>query len=307
MTTDAAAPLPRTPRDLIEALVALDTTSDIGNRPAIDLLQRVFEDAGAEVHLFAEDDPKNANLIAVFPATVEDEADEVSEDTGRPVSDDADAAGLFVDPEDPTRRGVLLAGHADCVPVTGQSWTTDPFTPTERDGRLYGRGTADMKSYLAIAAALAPEFQQARRTQPIYVAATWEEEVTCNGARALVDQLEELGIRPAVAFVGEPTTMRAVPAHKSMNSLWAEFRGIAAHSSLLPRGLNAIRYAAEFTQWYHREIIDDFRDNGPRDEAFPVAWSTGGTNVIAGGIAQNTVPDAATVHFEFRALPHLDV
>ncbi|GAB2538351.1 M20/M25/M40 family metallo-hydrolase [Brachybacterium huguangmaarense] len=285
--------LPTTPRELIEALVALDTTSARGNAPAIDLLERVFEAAGATTHRFDEADGKNANLVVVFEADADGAEPEGT-------------AAMLVDAEDPERRGVLVAGHVDCVPVTGQSWTTDPFEPTERDGRLYGRGTADMKSYLAIAAALAPAFRAARRTVPVYVAATWEEETTCDGARRLVEQLDGLGIRPAVAFVGEPTSMRAVPAHKSMNSLRAEFRGIAAHSSLLPRGLNAIRYAAEFIDFFHREVIDDFRENGPHDDAYPVAWSTGGVNLISGGNAVNTVPAHAEVHLEFRALPEID-
>ncbi len=297
--------LPTTPRELIDALVSLDTTSATGNRPAIDLLERVFDAAGAEVHRFDEDDPKNANLVVAFPETTDAPSDATD---GGSASDDAEqATRLFVDPEDASRRGVLIAGHVDCVPVTGQSWTTDPFTPTERDGRLYGRGTADMKSYLAIAAALAPQFQEAARSVPVYVAATWEEETSCEGARRLVEQLESLDIHPAVAFVGEPTSMRAVAAHKSMNSLRAEFRGIAAHSSLLPHGLNAIRYAAEFTDVFHREVIDDFRENGPRDEAFPVAWSTGGVNRIEGGNAVNTVPALVEVFLEFRALPEVGI
>lgn len=287
--------LPTTPRQLIEDLVALDTTSATGTAPAVDLLEKVFEAAGATTRRFDATDGKNANLLAIFEADAADAP-----------SDDADASGLLTDPEDPERRGVLIAGHLDCVPVTGQTWTTDPFTPTERDGRLYGRGTADMKSYLAIAAALAPEFQRARRTVPVYVAATWDEETSCDGARDLVERLQELDIRPAVAFVGEPTSMQAVPAHKSMNSMRVDLRGIAAHSSLLPRGLNAIRYAAELIDFYHREIIDDFRENGPRDAAYPVAWSTGGVNLMTGGNAVNTVPASAQLHLEFRALPHID-
>ncbi|UQN28530.1 M20/M25/M40 family metallo-hydrolase [Brachybacterium kimchii] len=297
MTSSSAVPTPdptlaSTARELVEALVALDTTSATGNLPAIALMERALREAGAEVHVLPRGDGRNANLVATFPANAED---------------GPEADGRFIDPEDPSRRGVLLAGHADCVPVTGQDWASDPFTPTERDGRLYGRGTADMKSYLAIATALAPEFAAARRTVPVHIAATWEEETTCNGARALVTQLEELGIRPAVAFVGEPTSMRAVPAHKSMNVLHADFHGVAAHSSLLPHGLNAIRYAARFVDWFHREIVDDLRENGPHDPAFPVAWTTGGVNLFDGGIATNTVPQDVHLKFEFRALPQVDV
>lgn len=279
-----------TPRALVEQLVALDTTSATGNRPAVDVLAGVLADAGAEVEVLPDADPRNANLVATFPATL-------------PTPD----GSPFADPADPERRGVMIAGHLDCVPVTDQTWTTDPFTPTEREGRLYGRGTADMKSYLAIAAALAPELMAAPRTVPVHLAATWDEETTCTGAAQLVDQLAERGIRPVIALVGEPTGMRAVTAHKSMNVLGAEFRGIAAHSSLLPRGLNAIRYAARFIDWYHREVVDALREQGPRDDAFTVPYSTGGVNVAEGGIALNTVPDHVRLLLEFRALPAVDI
>lgn len=297
--TSSPAPLPTTPREFVEAMIALDTTSDTGNLPAIELMEQALSAAGAEVHVLPRGDGRNANLVATFPANAE--ADGTSADGASPDTE------LFLDPADPERRGVLLAGHADCVPVTGQEWASDPFIPTEREGRLYGRGSADMKSFLAIAAALAPEIAAARRTVPVHIAATWEEETTCNGARALVSQLEELGIRPAVAFVGEPTSMRAVPAHKSMNVLHADFHGVAAHSSLLPHGLNAIRYAAPFVDWFHREIVDDLRENGPHDPAFPVAWTTGGVNRFDGGIATNTVPQDVHLKLEFRALPQVDV
>jgi acetylornithine deacetylase len=309
-SASAAHALPAAPREFVEALIALDTTSASGNLPAIGLLERALRAAGADVHVLPEADGRNANLIATFPANADDadDGDDGTTDGERPTDPTGPSAEeLFVDPEDPTRRGLLLAGHADCVPVTGQSWASDPFVPTERDGRLYGRGTADMKSFLAIAAALAPELAAARRTVPVHIAATWEEETTCNGARALVRQLDELGIRPAVAFVGEPTSMRAVPAHKSMNVLHADFHGIAVHSSLLPNGLNAIRYAVPFVDWFHREIIDDLRENGPHDPAFPVAWTTGGVNLFDGGIATNTVPQDVHLKFEFRALPQVDV
>ncbi|MCT1556806.1 M20/M25/M40 family metallo-hydrolase [Helcobacillus massiliensis] len=205
------------------------------------------------------------------------------------------------------RRGVLIAGHADCVPVDGQDWDSDPFTATERDGLLYGRGTCDMKSYLAVFAQMAGRFQAADLDEPVIFAATWEEETTCNGARELVKQLDALGIHPRVAFVGEPTMMTAIASHKSMNSFQATFHGIAAHSSLLPRGLNAIRYAGEFITWYHREVIDRLVEEGPSDDAFPVPHTTGGVNVVDAGIAGNTVPDHAHLTFEFRALPSVDV
>ena len=204
------------------------------------------------------------------------------------------------------RRGILIAGHTDCVPVTGQNWSSDPFEPTERDGKLYGRGTADMKGYLATFTALADRFLAAELTEPVYLAATWDEETSCNGARELVKQLETLDIAPRIAYVGEPTMMDVITGHKSMNAFEADFRGIAAHSSLLPRGLNANRYAAEFTTWFHEEIIDRGVAEGPNDPAFLVPHITGGVNRFDGGNAINTVGAHAHLLFEYRALPSDD-
>ncbi|MGQ4494583.1 M20/M25/M40 family metallo-hydrolase [Dermabacteraceae bacterium P13095] len=270
--------LPTEPRAAVSALLALDTTSVKGTLPVIALLEETFAAAGAQVHRFVEPDGVKANLVASFPAA------------------DGSLEG-----------GVLLAGHADCVPVEGQAWTTPPFTPTERDGRIYGRGACDMKAFLALIACVAPEIASARLSEPIHVGVTWDEEVTADGARALVGQLAQLGIHPRIAFVGEPSNMRAIGAHKSMNSFTATFRGIAAHSSLLPRGLNAIRYAAQFIEFFHREVVDELRENGPRDDAYPVPYTTGGVNVVRGGIARNTVPELVELNFEFRALPEIEV
>lgn len=203
-------------------------------------------------------------------------------------------------------RGILITGHADCVPVAGQTWTSPPFEPEVRDGKLFGRGTADMKSYLGVFAGIAERFLEADLAEPVYFTATWDEETSCNGARELVKQLEYLGIRPRIAYVGEPTSMQVITAHKSMNAFEADFRGIAAHSSLLSRGLNANRYAAEFTTWFHTEIVDAMVRDGEHDEAFPVPHFTGGVNLMECGNALNTVPALAHLECEFRALPRQD-
>jgi len=276
--SDNFVDIPTTPRGFIEALVAMDTTSAKSNLAAIDLLERAFAAAGARIHRIDDADGLHASLLATFPAG------------------DGTVDG-----------GVMVAGHTDCVPVDGQVWTSDPFTPEERDGRLYGRGTADMKSYLGIIAALAPQISQTRLARPLHIAATWDEEVTSmRGAFALVEKLDELGIHPDIALVGEPTTMHAIGAHKSMNVITLTFRGLASHSSLPVRGLNAIRYAAEFITWYHTEIIDRFQSEGPFDDGFRVPWSTGGVNVVEGGTAVNTVADRAYLELDFRTLPQVD-
>lgn len=275
---------------LLAQLIALDTTTATGQRAAAELLAGVFDVAGAQVELIEDRDApgagRDANLLVTFPANVD-----------RP-----EAAGAFRDPADATREGILLAGHLDCVPVTGQRWTSSPFRAVQRGGRLYGRGSADMTSFLAVIAALAPRFAAAERAVPLHVVGTFAEETTMAGARQATEDLAQRGIRPAVCFVGEPTSMRAITAHKSVASAVVELRGVAAHSSLPTRGLSAIRRAAEFIEWYHREVVDAFQD-GPRDDGFAVPYSTGGVNVIHGGIALNTIPAECSLTLEMRTLP----
>ena len=308
--------LPSSPREILEALVRIDSTSHTGNLDTIMLLQRIFASKGVTTHVFREEDGLDANLVAVFPAageTAGDSTDRAAKDvlgekyaTGRGGVNRLDGESTPAHVQGAERRGILIAGHTDCVPVTGQDWISAPFEPTERDGKLYGRGTADMKGYLATFTALADRFLAAELTEPVYLAATWDEETSCNGARELVKQLETLDIAPRIAYVGEPTMMDVITAHKSMNSFEADFCGIAAHSSLLPRGLNANRYAAMFTTWFHEEIIDRGIAEGPNDPAFLVPHITGGVNRFDGGNAINTVGAHAHLLFEYRALPSDD-
>lgn len=315
-TENPESTLPSSPREILEALVRIDSTSHTGNLDTIMLLQRIFASKGVTTHVFREEDGLDANLVAVFPAageTAGDSTDRAAKDvlgekyaTGRGGVDRLDGDAHAAPARDTERRGILIAGHTDCVPVTGQDWISAPFEPTERDGKLYGRGTADMKGYLATFTALADRFLAAELTEPVYLAATWDEETSCNGASELVKQLETLDIAPRIAYVGEPTMMDVVTAHKSMNSFEADFCGIAAHSSLLPRGLNANRYAAMFTTWFHEEIIDRGIADGPNDPAFLVPHITGGVNRFDGGNAINTVGAHAHLLFEYRALPSDD-
>ena len=315
-TENPESNLPTSPRDILEALVRIDSTSHTGNLETITLLQRIFASKGVTTHVFREDDGLDANLVAVFPAKGEsagDSTDRAAKDvlgrdygTGRGGVDRLEGESTPAHASDAARRGILIAGHTDCVPVTGQEWVSPPFEPTERDGKLYGRGTADMKGYIATFTALADRFLAADLTEPMYLAATWDEETSCNGARELVKQLDTLEIAPRIAYVGEPTMMDVITAHKSMNSFEADFRGIAAHSSLLPRGLNANRYAAMFTTWFHEEIIDRGVAEGPSDPAFLVPHITGGVNRFDGGNAINTVGAHAHLLFEYRALPSDD-
>lgn len=265
--------------DWISRLVSFDTVSRNSNLELIDCVAGELRRAGlVPLILPNEDDAavRKANLFVTIPAR----------------------GGS-------TEGGVVLSGHTDVVPVDGQDWHGDPFTAEERDDRLYGRGTTDMKGFLGVVLSRLPRMLEAELTEPLHLAFSYDEEVGLLGAERMIRQLGEHGIRPRCCIVGEPTGMRVVRGHKSINLFEARFHGVAAHSSLTPNGVNAIHFAGRFIEFY-RNLVGEWRENGPFDDAYPVPFTTGGVNQIAGGIANNTVPDACTAEFEFRALGTVD-
>ncbi|MGP5071032.1 acetylornithine deacetylase [Arthrobacter rhombi] len=267
------------PVDWLTRLVAFDTTSHRSNLELIDCVATELRRHGVEPLLLPhdqEDGVRKVNLFATFPAQ-----------------------------DGSTEGGVVLSGHTDVVPVEGQNWDSNPFTVTERDGRLYGRGTADMKGYLAVIMSRLEAISAAQLTQPLHLAFSYDEEVGLLGAQRMIGQFAEHGIKPASCIVGEPSGMRVVRGHKSINLFTVSFRGVAAHSSLTPQGVNAIHYAGRFIEFY-RQLTEQWRSEGPFDTAYPVSFTTGGVNLISGGIAGNTVPDACEIEFEFRALGTVD-
>ncbi|MVA75030.1 acetylornithine deacetylase [Auraticoccus sp. F435] len=263
--------------DWITRLVSIDTTSRNSNLELIDLVAQELRDAGLDPVVLPDDSGTKANLVATVPA----------------------AHG--------TRTGgVVLSAHTDVVPVDDQDWHSDPFRPEVRDGRLYGRGTADMKSFLGVVLSRLPELTSARLSEPVHLALSYDEEVGCVGGARLVQDIARLGLAPHTCVVGEPTSMRVIRGHKSINLLEVTFTGVAAHSSLTPQGVNAVEHAARLIR-YAREQADRWRAEGPFDDAYVVPWSTGSVNVVHGGIAGNTVADRCTVQLEFRGLAELDV
>jgi acetylornithine deacetylase len=201
--------------------------------------------------------------------------------------------------------GIVLSGHTDVVPIDGQEWSSDPFAIEERDGRLYGRGTCDMKGFIAVALALVPEFAKAPLATPLHLAFSYDEEVGCIGVRRLLADLAASGIRPAACIVGEPTHMEVVRAHKGKLSYRCHVRGFECHSSLAPRGVNAVEYAAamiaQLTAMGRR-----FAAEGPFDRAFDIPHTTVHVGTIQGGTVLNIVPKDCRFDFEFRHLPGED-
>jgi acetylornithine deacetylase len=187
------------------------------------------------------------------------------------------------------------------VPVTGQSWSHDPFTLVERDGKLYGRGTADMKGFVATCLAMVPEMARAKLPVPIHLAISYDEEVGCIGVRPLLAEVNKLPVKPLACFVGEPTLMQVAIGHKGKHALRATLRGLACHSSLAPQGVNAVEYAADLIGEI-RQRAQAIAAGGVRDTLYDVPFTTLLSSIVQGGTALNIVPDTCELQFEARGL-----
>ncbi len=214
-------------------------------------------------------------------------------------------ANLFATLGEGKPAGVILSGHTDTVPWEGQAWTADPLDPVVRDGQLYGRGSADMKSFIALAVASAGEFLRSDAPFAIHLAFSYEEEIGCFGVRELIADLRDAGIRPLACIVGEPTGMIPAIAHKGVYRYRCCVRGKEAHSSLTPQSVNAIEMAARVIGKL-RDMAEGFERTEPRYEGFDVPFSTASVGQFHGGIADNVVPRDAEFRYEFRDLPTAD-
>jgi acetylornithine deacetylase len=256
--------------DMIGRLVAFDTTSRASNLALIDFVRDYLDGWGVASELVFDAERRKANLYATLG------------------------------PDD--RGGIMLSGHSDVVPVDGQAWDGDPFALAARDGHLYGRGAADMKSFIAVALALVPEFKAATSAIPVHIALTYDEEVGCIGVRGLIAALGSRPIKPRLCIIGEPTLMQPVIAHKGKKSLRCDVHGQESHSALTHVGVNAIETAAEIVAEIGR-LARRKRDAGPFDHGFMPPYTTIQTGTIQGGTALNIVPRDCRFDFEIRYLP----
>jgi acetylornithine deacetylase len=254
---------------MIEKLIGIPTVSRDSNLELIDFARETLQALGAQVRLTFDDDRRKANLFATLGPG--------------------------------TDGGLVLSGHTDVVPVDGQNWDSDPFALLQKSGRLYGRGTSDMKSFIAIVLALLPDYVP-RLEKPIHVALSYDEEVGCLGVGRLIEDLARANVRPSGCVVGEPTLMSPVIAHKGKRSYRCGVRGLASHSAYAPGGVNAVEAAAEAVA-YLKRMARRIRDGGPFDHGFDVPHTTVHTGVIRGGTALNIVPHECSFDFEFRHLP----
>lgn len=260
-------------RDLLHTLVAFDTTSRESNLQLIEFVRDYLQGFDVPCQLIYNESRSKANLFAsIGPVGV---------------------------------PGIVLSGHTDVVPVDGQPWTLPPFALSERDGKLYGRGTADMKGYIACVLALVPALANATLRLPVHIALSYDEEVGCLGVRSLLAELQERPVKPLLCIIGEPTELKPVLGHKGKLAMRCDIHGHACHSAYAPQGVNAIEYAAELIGELGR-IGQRLKAPQLHDTRFDPPFSTVQTGVIAGGKALNIVPADCRFDFEVRALPAQD-
>jgi acetylornithine deacetylase len=204
------------------------------------------------------------------------------------------------------RPGIVLSGHTDVVPIDGQDWDTDPFRIVEKDGKLYARGTSDMKSFVAVALSYAPKFLAQPLETPIHYAFTYDEEVGCLGAKRLIEVLRDMPVKPKACIVGEPTEMQVIAQHKGKKSWRVDVRGFECHSSLTHMGANAVEAAAELIAFI-KSLARKKRDHGPFDPEFAPPYTSLHTGTVNGGTALNIVPKDCSFLWEIRYLPQDDV
>ncbi|WP_122571900.1 acetylornithine deacetylase [Pseudomonas viridiflava] len=261
-----------TPRalDIFKRLIAFETVSSEPNMALIDYVRDLLATKGIESLVVKDETGKKANLFA--------------------------STGPREQP------GVLLSGHTDVVPAAGQAWTMPPFQATLRDGRIYGRGTCDMKGFIALAIDAMLDAADMTLKRPLQLALSHDEEIGCVGVRRLLDVLHLAPVRPFLCVVGEPTLMQFAVGHKGKSSYRTYCRGQEAHSSLAPRAVNAIHLASDFIAEL-RNSQKQVEQQGVRDEGYDIPYSTVHIGRIDGGKALNIVPNLCTLEFEYRNLP----
>ena len=259
--------------ELLKKLISFDTTSALSNLELVAFVQDYLAQYGVDSQLVHDETGGKANLYAT------------------------------IGPQD--KPGVMLSGHTDVVPVKGQNWSSDPFVLTERDERLYGRGSCDMKGFIGVAMAQAQRLGSMTLREPVHLALSYDEEVGCVGVRSLIDMLAAAPFTPQFCIVGEPTEMQVATGHKGKTAGRITTTGRAGHSALAPDALNAIHMACDMITVL-RDLQDQIAESGAQNLAYDVPYTTLHVGRIEGGIALNIVPDHTTFEFEIRNLAEDD-
>lgn len=255
--------------EILTRLVAFDTTSHRSNLAIIDWIENHLTPLGFSCERFYDPSGQKANLLA------------------------------SIGPQD--QPGYILSGHTDVVPVEGQDWSSDPFKLIEKEGKLYGRGSCDMKGFLAVCLASAPSMAKLTLARPLHLAFSYDEEVGCTGVVSMVEAIAGRPVKPLACIVGEPTSMEVVIGHKGGRRMKVDVHGKAAHSSLAPQGVNAVEWGARLIS-HIRDTAEALQDKGRRDPLYDIAHSTIHVGTFHGGTAPNIVPHEAQFVVECRAI-----
>ena len=260
-------------QDILRQLIAYPTISADSNLQMIEYLADYLDHVGADVLLNHARDGTKANLFATLGQGHE--------------------------------NGVLLSGHTDVVPVADQDWSHDPFDMVERDGRLHGRGTCDMKGFIAACLTKAQDYAKLPLKTPVHFAFTYDEETGCIGAQGLAKLLQDQGITPRLAIIGEPTRMKAIEGHKGCCEYTTHFHGKAGHGSMPDIGVNAIEYAMRYGTKL-MDIAQDLQGRAPENGRFAPPWTTLNIGRITGGHIHNVIPENCRIDWEFRPVQDAD-
>jgi acetylornithine deacetylase len=260
-------------REMMEKLISFPSVSNVSNLPIIDFIEEYLNSHGVECHRVYNPAGDKANLYA--------------------------NAGPAVD------GGVILSGHTDVVPVVGQDWDTDPFKVVEKDGKLYGRGTCDMKGFDAIALTAVPKALKRGIKRPIQIAMSYDEEVGCIGAPFMAAEMAKLMPKASAAIIGEPSMMKAVSGHKGGLGIKTHVRGFEVHSSLQHIGVSAIHEAAKLIEWANQmNIQNELLDRSEATSMFIPPWTTVHVGTIEGGTANNITAKDCHFVMGFRVIPN---
>jgi acetylornithine deacetylase len=261
---------PMTTTELLDRLVSFDTTSRNSNLALIGFIRAYLDQLGATYRISTDTAGQKANLHVIIGPQ---------------------AAG-----------GLAFSGHVDTVPVDGQAWTGDPFALRRRDGKLFARGSCDMKGFVAACLAAVPDFQAMPLIRPLHLFISYDEEIGCSGARRLIEDMDQSGLRPDLCVVGEPSGMKPILAHKGKMNVDVTVRGLTGHSSEPSKGVNAVQAAGEAIAWVAREARR-LAAEGPFENGFDPPHTTIHVGTVEGGTILNIIPDHAAFTMEWRFIP----
>ncbi len=259
---------------ILAKLVGFDTTSSRSNRACIDFIRDYLDGFGVKSEILANDDDTKACLWATIGAS--------------------------------DKAGIVLAGHTDVVPVEGQGWSSNPFTLTERDGKLYGRGSCDMKAFIACVLSVVPELVKQKLAQPVHLAFTYDEETDMGGAVRLTDYLRAQKVTPEWVWIGEPTSLRIIDSHKGVAAFTTSITGVPSHSGQPDKGLNAIELGVQFMNILQR-FAQSKKDKPVPASRFDPPYTTFNLGTVRGGTAENIIAEHFDLHWQARAHPGDDL